>query len=104
MPNLTRGLIPTGLDQIWVADITYVRLARGVRLSGRRLDAYSRKVVGWALDDHLEAQLAIEALDMAIAAREPAARRPDPPFRPRRAIRLRRLRRAPGGVADRQPA
>ena len=71
-PNLTRGLKPTGLDQIWVADITYVRLAEDFVYLAVVLDAFSRKVVGWALADHLEASLAIEALDMALAARDPA--------------------------------
>jgi putative transposase len=71
-PNLTRGLKPTGLDQIWVADITYVRLAEGFVYLAAILDAFSRKVVGWALADHLEASLAIEALDMALDARDPA--------------------------------
>jgi putative transposase len=72
VPNLTRGLIPTGLDQIWVADITYVRLGEGFVYLAVVLDAHSRKVVGWALDDHLEARLAIAALDQAIEARNPA--------------------------------
>jgi putative transposase len=71
-PNLTRGLIPTSLDQIWVADITYVRLAEDFVYLAVVLDAFSRKVVGWALADHLEASLAIEALEMALAARDPA--------------------------------
>ncbi len=71
VPNLTRGLIPTGLDQIWVADITYIRLGEGFVYLSVVLDAFSRKVVGWALEDHLEASLAIQALDMAIAARNP---------------------------------
>jgi putative transposase len=71
VPNLTRDLVPTGLDQIWVADITYVRLAGQFVYLAVVLDAYSRKVVGWALADHLEASLAIEALDMALAARKP---------------------------------
>ncbi|KUR69891.1 IS3 family transposase [Novosphingobium sp. FSW06-99] len=70
--NLTRGLVPTGLDQIWVADITYVRLGEAFVYLAVVLDAFSRKVIGWALDDHLEARLAVEALDMAIAARNPA--------------------------------
>jgi len=69
--NLARGLEPTGLDQLWVADITYIRLAEGFVYLAVVVDAFSRKVVGWALDDHLEARLAIEALDMAIAARNP---------------------------------
>lgn len=71
-PNLTRGLAPTGLDQIWAADITYVRLDEDFVYLAVVLDAFSRKVVGWALADHLEASLAIEALDMALAARNPA--------------------------------
>jgi transposase InsO family protein len=71
VPNLTRGLIPTGIDQIWVADITYVRLAEGFVYLAAVLDAFSRKVIGWAVADHLEASLAIEALDMALAARHP---------------------------------
>jgi putative transposase len=71
-PNLTRGLAPGGLDQIWVADITYVRLAEDFVYLAVILDAFSRKVIGWALADHLEAGLAIEALDRAIAARNPA--------------------------------
>ncbi|MBV9286845.1 MAG: IS3 family transposase [Hyphomicrobiales bacterium] len=71
-PNLTRGLKPTGLDQIWVADITYVRLAEAFVYLAAILDAFSRKVIGWALADHLEASLAIEALDMALKARDPA--------------------------------
>jgi transposase InsO family protein len=70
-PNLTRGARPTGLDQIWVADITYVRLAESFVYLAVVIDAFSRKVVGWALDDHLEARLATAALAMAIAARDP---------------------------------
>ncbi len=72
-PNLTRGLRPTGLDQIWVADITYVRLGEAFVYLAVVIDAFSRKVVGWALDDHLEARLALEALDKALTARDPAA-------------------------------
>ncbi|MBV8422564.1 MAG: IS3 family transposase [Hyphomicrobiales bacterium] len=71
-PNLTRGLKPTGLDQIWVADITYVRLAEAFVYLAAVLDAFSRMVIGWALADHLEATLAIEALEMALKARDPA--------------------------------
>jgi putative transposase len=71
VPNLARALEPTGLDQLWVADITYVRLAEGFVYLAVVIDAFSRKVVGWALDVHLEARLAIEALDMAIAERNP---------------------------------
>jgi putative transposase len=72
LPNLIRSLVPTGLDQIWHADITYVRLGEAFVYLAVVLDAFSRKVIGWALDDHLEARLAIAALDMALAARSPA--------------------------------
>jgi len=71
-PNLIRNLTPTALDQIWVADITYIRLAESFVYLAVVIDAFSRKVIGWELDDHLEARLAIAALDRAIAARNPA--------------------------------
>ena len=70
-PNLARGLTPTGLDQLWVAYITYVRLAEGFVYLAVVIDAFSRKVVGFALDDRLDARLPLQALDMAIAARNP---------------------------------
>jgi transposase InsO family protein len=72
VPNLARGLVPTGLDQLWVADITYVRLAEEFAFLAVLLDAFSRRVIGWALDKHLRASLATAALDMAITARRPA--------------------------------
>jgi transposase InsO family protein len=72
VPNLARRLVPTGLDQLWVADITYVRLAEEFAYLAILLDAFSRRVVGWSLETHLQASLAIGALDMAIAARRPA--------------------------------
>ena len=72
VPNLARGMVPSGLDQLWVADITYVRLAETFAYLAVVLDAFSRKVVGWALETHLQASLAIAALDMALAARHPA--------------------------------
>lgn len=70
--NLIRSLIPTGLDQIWVADITYVRLAECFVYLAVILDAFSRRVIGWALEDHLRAELALAALDMALHRRKPA--------------------------------
>jgi len=72
MPNLLRGLRPTGCDQIWVADITYVRLQEGFVYLAVVLDAFSRKVVGWAVADHLQASLAVQALQRALAERRPA--------------------------------
>jgi putative transposase len=73
VPNLARGLILTGLDQLWVADITYVHLAEEFAYLAIVLDAFSRKVIGWAMETHLKAELAIAALHMAIAARKPAS-------------------------------
>lgn len=73
VPNLARGLRPTGLDQLWVADITYIRLQEEFAYLAVILDAFSRAVIGWAMADHLRASLAIEALDMALAERRPAA-------------------------------
>ena len=70
-PNLTRGLTPTAIDQIWVADITYIRLAEAFIYLAVVIDAFSRKVIGWAIANHLQASLAIEALDMALIARNP---------------------------------
>jgi transposase InsO family protein len=72
VPNLARGMELTGLDQLWVADITYVHLAEAFAYLAIVLDAFSRRVIGWALETHLRAELAITALDMAIAARRPA--------------------------------
>jgi putative transposase len=71
VPNLVRGLVLTGLDQLWVADITYVRLLEEFAFLAVLLDAFSRRVVGWALEKHLRASLAVTALDMAIKARRP---------------------------------
>ena len=73
-PDLVRRqFTPAAPDRLWVADITYVRTWEGWLYLAVILDAYSRKVVGWALADHLRAELATEALDMALAARRPGA-------------------------------
>ena len=69
--NLARGMVPSGLDQLWVADITYIRLQEEFAYLAIVLDAFSRRVVGWALETHLEARLAVAALSMALAARQP---------------------------------
>jgi transposase InsO family protein len=69
-PNLARALVLTAVDQLWVADITYVRLNEAFVYLAVVLDAFSRKVVGWALADHLMASLAIEALERALAVRK----------------------------------
>jgi putative transposase len=70
-PNLAADLEPTGIDQLWVADITYVRLETEFVYLAVVLDAYSRRVIGWALDRTLEADLAIAALQMAFRRRSP---------------------------------
>jgi len=71
VPNLVRGLVPSAPDQIWVADITYVHLARTFAYLAVILDAFSRKAVGWAFENTLDASLAITALEKAIEGRKP---------------------------------
>jgi putative transposase len=71
VPNLARGMQLTGLDQLWVADITYVRLLEEFAFLAVVLDAFSRRVVGWALEVHLRAALAVAALQMALEVRRP---------------------------------
>jgi putative transposase len=68
-PNLLPELTVDGLDQLWVADITYVRLPQAFVYLAVLLDAYSRRCIGWALDRSLEAELALAALRMALAKR-----------------------------------
>jgi putative transposase len=60
-------------DRLWVADISYAATGEGWLYLAVVLDSYSRKVVGWAMADHLRAELATEALTMAVACRQPAA-------------------------------
>jgi transposase InsO family protein len=71
--NLARDMVLTGINQLWRADITYVRLETEFVYLAVVLDAFSRKVIGWALDRTLEATLTIEALQMALRTRKPAA-------------------------------
>jgi len=69
--NLARRMTLTGIDQLWIADITYIRLQAEFVYLALLLDAFSRKVVGWKLDRTLASRLAIEALEMAIGSRNP---------------------------------
>jgi putative transposase len=69
--NLARRMTLTGIDQLWIADITYIRLQAEFVYLALILDGFSRKVVGWKLDRTLASRLAIEALDMAIMSRNP---------------------------------
>jgi putative transposase len=71
-PNLAGGLALTGINQLWVSDITYIRLDSEFVYLAVILDAFSRRVIGWALDRTLEDELTIAALRMALAARHPA--------------------------------
>ena len=69
--NLASRMKLTGINQLWVADITYIRLQKEFVYLAVILDAFSRKVVGWALDRTLAARLPITALEQAIAQRQP---------------------------------
>ncbi len=68
-PNLAPNLILTAPDQLWRADITYIRLREEFVFLAVILDAYSRRVIGWALDRTLEDELTLTALRMALSRR-----------------------------------
>jgi putative transposase len=68
-PNLARDLIVTTVDQLWVADITYIPVGRRFVYLAVLLDAFSRRVIGWALERHLLTALPLTALRMALASR-----------------------------------
>jgi transposase InsO family protein len=70
-PNLARGLVTQNVNELWVADITYIRLNEEFVYAAVVLDAHSRRVIGWALARHLGASMAIESLAMALAERNP---------------------------------
>lgn len=71
--NVARRFHPTAIDQLWVADITYVRLGRVDVFVAVVMDAFSRKLVGWNVARAITAELPLEALRQAIALRRPAA-------------------------------
>ncbi len=68
-PNLTRQMVLTDVDQLWVADITYIRLQEEFVFLAVILDAYSRRVIGWELGRTLETELTLAALRMALSRR-----------------------------------
>jgi transposase InsO family protein len=70
-PNLIQGMIVTGIDQIWVSDITYIRIDNGFVYLAVILDLFSRRVVGWGLSKQIDGELAVTALRMAITQRKP---------------------------------
>jgi putative transposase len=75
-PNLLSGCgwrDLSGIDQAWVADLTYIRLLEHFCYLAAILDAYSRRVVGWELSRRIDSQLAVAALERALEARKPAA-------------------------------
>lgn len=70
-PNRARGVVPDRPDQLWVADLTYIALDRGFAYLAAILDAWSRRVVGYALGRSIDSRLTLAALDAAIATRRP---------------------------------
>jgi transposase InsO family protein len=72
-PNLARDMVLTDVDQLWVADITYIRLRDEFVFLAVILDACSRRVIGWALDRTLEDELTLSALRMALKCRGAAS-------------------------------
>jgi putative transposase len=73
-PNLlNRNFTATAPNRVWLADITYVETDQGWLYLATVLDLYSRKIVGWAMCDHLRTDLPVAALRMAISAQRPAA-------------------------------
>jgi transposase InsO family protein len=72
-PNLARDMVVTDVDQLWVADITYIRLCDEFVFLAVILDACSRRVIGWALDRTLEDELTLSARRMALKRRGPVS-------------------------------
>ncbi len=70
-PNLVKGITVTRPNEIWVADITYIRILMGFLYLAVILDLFSRKVIGWALSEHIDTQLTLTALRMALEERRP---------------------------------
>ena len=69
-PNLIKDIEVTGLNQVWVADITYIRLPQEFIYLASIIDIYSRKCIGWALSRNIDTQLTLDALNMAISKRK----------------------------------
>ena len=70
-PNLLPEMVVTDVNQVWVADLTYIRVMAGFVYLAAILDVYSRKVIGWAISTSLDRSLTCSALRMAIANRSP---------------------------------
>lgn len=72
-PNLAKGLTPNGPNELWVADLTYIAITRGFVYLAVVLDAWSRRVVGYALGRAIDTKLTVAALRTAIENRRPPA-------------------------------
>ena len=70
-PNLIKGMVINRLNQVWLSDITYIRIRTGFVYLAAILDAFSRKVIGYAVSGALDTTLTLQALRMAIAQRQP---------------------------------
>ena len=69
-PNLARGMVVDGIDQLWVSDITYIRLRGEFVYLAVILDAYSRRVIGWQISRRIDTALTLDALKMALSIRQ----------------------------------
>ncbi len=72
LPNLAKTHVPSGPNQLWVADLTYLHLARETGFLACILDAWSRKCIGWAVGADLTTALTVRALEQALRTRQPA--------------------------------
>jgi len=72
-PNLIKGMVINRLNQVWLSDITYIRIRTGFVYLAAMLDAYSRRVIGYAVSTRLDTALTLEALKIAIARRRPGS-------------------------------
>ena len=70
-PNLLPGRTVMGLNEVWTADLTYIRIGNGFVYLAIILDLYSRRVVGWHVSKRIDGELAVTALEMAIECRKP---------------------------------
>src|SRR5207244_1451536 len=70
-PNLIKSKSVDGPNQVWAADITYIRIRTGFAYLAAILDVYSRKIVGWAISRNMQQSLCLQALEMAFQMRRP---------------------------------
>ena len=69
-PNLAQGMVPDGPNQLWVADITYIAVTDRFVYASVVVDAWSRRIVGWAISRAVDARLAAATLEAAVAPRQ----------------------------------